>query len=60
MEKLNSRHENFYLKKAILIKGAAKTSYPSLSDNDDIITDLFITTRILKYHIKEINKLQKK
>ena len=53
MATLNGRHENFYLKKAKKIKETAKSSYSSISTNDDIITNLVTTTRILKYQIKE-------
>ena len=58
MAKLNNRHENYYLRKANLIKETAKASYPSVSMSDDIITNLVITTRMLKYQIKEIQNLR--
>jgi hypothetical protein len=58
MAKLNGRHENYYLKKATTIKETAKASYSSVSNNDDIITNLVTTTRILKYHTKELEDLR--
>jgi len=58
MAKLNGRHEGHYLRKANLIKESAKTSYPSVSKNDDIVSNLILTTRMLKYQIKEIENLR--
>ena len=60
MAKLNARHENYYLKKANIIKETARNSYSSVSHNDDIITNLVTTTRILRYQIKEIEDLKEK
>ena len=58
MATLNDRHENYYLKKANIIKEAAKTSYPSVSKDDAIVSNLINTTRILKYQISEIDTLR--
>jgi len=58
MAKLNNRHENYYLRKANSIKEVAKVSYPSVSKDDDIVTNLVTTTRMLKYQIKEIEQLR--
>lgn len=58
MAKINGRHENFYLRKAKLIKESAKISFPSVSKDDDIVSNLISTTRILKYQIKEIEELK--
>ena len=60
MATLNNRHENYYLKKAKLIKDTAKHSYPSVSSDDDIVTNLASTTRILKYQLNEIGTLRSK
>ena len=40
MTKINSRHKNFYLKKATLIKIKASTSYPAISKEDEIVKEL--------------------
>jgi len=60
MAKLNGRHENYYLRKANLIKENAKFSFPSVSIHDDIVTNLISTTRILKYQTKEIVNLRER
>ena len=60
MANLNGRHENFYLRKAHLIKENAKYSFPSVSIDDEIVNNLISTTRILKYQIKEIEELKDK
>ena len=46
------------MKKATAIKETAKTSYPSVSKDDDIVSNLITTTRMLKYQIKEIESLR--
>ena len=58
MANLNGRHENYYLKKANLIKDNAKVSFPSVAKDDDVVTNLISTTRILKYQINEIEDLK--
>ena len=40
MTKINSRHKDFYLKKATLIKIKASTSYPAISKEDEIVKEL--------------------
>ena len=60
MAKTNNRHENYYLKKAKLIKEYANNSYPSVSKDDQIVDNLISTTRLLKEYLKEVNNLQNK
>ena len=40
MTKINSRHKDFYLKNATLIKIKASTSYPAISKEDEIVKEL--------------------
>ena len=60
MAKLNGRHENYYLKKAKLIKEYASNSYPSVSEDDEKVNNLIITIELLLSYIKQIENLKSK
>ena len=60
MAKLNGRHENYYLKKAKLIKKYASNSYPSVSRNDEKVNNLIITIELLLNYIKQVENLKSK
>ena len=60
MAKLNGRHENYYLKKAKLIKEYASNSYPSVSKDDEKVNNLIITIELLLSYIKQIENLKSK
>ena len=60
MAKLNGRHENYYLKKAKLIKEYASNSYPSVSKYDEKVNNLIITIELLLSYIKQIENLKSK
>ena len=56
MLKLNGRHKKFYLKKATLIKLKAQISYPSVSEDDEIVNDLLKTVDMLENIIIQTEK----
>ena len=58
MAKLNGRHENYYLKKAKLIKDYASNSYPSISKEDQKVNNLLITLELLISYSKQLEKLK--
>lgn len=60
MAKLNGRHENYYSRKAKLIKEVASTSYPSVSKDDEIINNLVRTTGLLKSQLQELQNIKEK
>lgn len=60
MAKLNGRHENYYLKKAKLIKEYASNSYPSVSKDDEKVNNLIITIELQLSYIKQIKNLKSK
>lgn len=59
MAKLNGRHENYYFKKAKLIKEYASNSYPSISKDDQKVNNLIITIELLLIYTKQIENLKK-
>ena len=60
MAKLNGRHENYYLKKAKLIKEYASNSYPSISKDDEKVNNLIITIELLLSYTKQLENLKSK
>ena len=60
MTKLNGRHGNYYLKKAKLIKDYASNSYPSISKDDQKVSNLLITIDLLKKYSNETENLKNK
>jgi len=60
MAKFNKRHENYYLKKAKLIKDKAMTSYPAVSKDDEVVSSLIRTTKLLKFHSLEVEDIKEK
>jgi len=60
MTKLNSRHKQFYLKKATLIKVKASSSYPAVSKDDEIVNELIRNIDMLISIINKQNEVKNK
>ena len=58
MSKLNGRHQNYYLKRAKLIKEYACNSYPSVSSDDQKVNNLIITINLLQKYSDEVEILR--
>lgn len=58
MFKVQYRHANYYLKKAKIIKEFAKTSFPAVSKDDEMVNSLVTNIEMLEIHLNKLEKLK--